>query len=387
MIKVADDLFINVSLEDKPLPLNALVFQYVQLTSNVSFFVPTGKLAIKDTQGFFDSNPVTDGQKISIQIGKTDSKSDVRGYKFRVFKVKTEKGTSSVTYTFYLIHDSPKYLYESTMKSYKGDSYTVLKNIATESELKEVVVDISSDAMVWMQMSDKRCTFARKITQHGYVDNNSCFMLGMRLSGSLHYRNVAKIKADDAIAIFVKGSPIKNTHPVLADKQVANTGLNNSFSGYQYKVQEQGMLTDEQFTKVQVATMSNSLNINQDLNKLLTSGTTVTAPIKSSNLHPNFVKALHQNTRIKNTYANHVHVIIKEATDYDLFDCILYFSVKAVEGKTDADKKISGYFLITAKTIWATGTGIYVEKYQLTRQGENYGGVSAEKVKQLRGDA
>lgn len=388
MLKVADGLFINVVIEEKPIPLNLLVFESVQITSNIIYFAPVGRLAITDTQGYFEKNPIGDGEKVTVFLGKTDDMSQVTQYNFRVFTVKYARGTQKTTLTIFLVYDCPKYLNESSTHSYAGTSANAIKALAVEAELKEIVTDQSSDSMKWLPMAQKRCYFARQIALHAYLDDTSCFLLGMRLNGSLHYRNIAKIVANDAKAIFMKGGGHKkDTHFVYSDKYIADTGLANSFSGYKFNINEQSPTKFTEHTTVKVSSPTNSLNVNKELNNNLSSGTTVNAPIKSkeTNLHNHYITAKHQNIRIRNTYMNHIHAIIQDATALDLFDCILYFSSKLVDGSTELDKKVSGYYIVTAKTIFATGSGAYVEKFQLTRNGENYSTLDANKVAQLRG--
>lgn len=385
MLRVSDRFFISVKVDGKELPLEKLAFKSFQAHSNINFYQPMANLALIDNQRYFDLNPVGDGVKFEIYTGTSKDKAKAKVYKFRHFKTdKSPIGGNLQSYNFRLVYDAPRFLNENLTKSIKGTSSEVFKQLASQVPFSKVVADPTSDSMAWLPFGMKRCEFARQICNHAYASNKSCFMSGVRLDGSLHFRNVSNIDLSKSNNLMAKGtSKVNDCIKIIGYREAVNSGVANMVTGYKMETIEQGTGEDKSYTKVSVSTNSPSVLINNNISKGLEGSQIVNSPIASSNTHPNYQNALHQNKRIRNTFMLSVFVATDQMTDLDLFDTAKFMLMEQTAGKAQLNQKISGSYLIVAKTIYATKDGMYYEKYQLKRQGYNANTISASQMKAL----
>ncbi len=383
MIKVSNRFYLGLKIDGKDVPLEALIFDSLQLHSNEQWHCPIGNISLIDEQRYFEKNPVGDGVRFEIYVGTTKDSAKAKNYKFRHFKTEQSKrGPSISAYNFRLIYDCPRFMNESLVNAAVGNSSEVFKNLVAQVPFNKAVIDPSSDSMTWMPFGKKRCDFARHVAEHAYANTTSCFLKGITINGVFQFRNITTIDLTKTKTLLVKGSSnVENSIKVLDEKEAVNSGVNNAVSGYKLSTIEQATSGDSVFSKVQVPTASKQLMLNQNISKGIETSTFIATPIKSSNIHPNFQNASHQNTRIKNTYALNTFIATDEMTDLDLFDPVIYLSVNQAQGKVQVNPKFSGAYLVFAKTIYATRTGLYYEKFRLARQGYNLDSVSPSQIK------
>jgi len=385
MLRVSDRFYISVKIDGKELPLEKLAFRSFQAHSSVNFYQPMANLSVVDNQRYFDTNPVGDGVKFEVYTGTTKDIAKAKIYKFRHFKTdKSPIGGNIQAYNFRLVFDAPRFLNENLVSSIKGTSSEVIKKLAAQVPINKVVADPSSDSMSWLPFGMKRCEFARQVCNHAYANASSCFMLGIRLDGSLHFRNVSTIDLSKSNTLMVRGtSKLSDSIKIIGYREVAASGLSNLVTGYKMETIEQGTGEDKSYTKVSAPTTSPSVLINSNISLGIEGSKIVNTPIASSNTHPNYQNALHQNKRIRNTFMLSTFVATDHMTDLDLFDTAKFMLVEQGQGKTQLNEKISGSYLIVAKTIYATKDGMYYEKFQLQRQGYNANTISSSQMKAL----
>lgn len=385
MIKVSDRFYISVRIDGKEIPLEKLAFKSFQAHSSIHFFQPMGNLSIVDTQRYFETNPVSDGVKFEISTGTTKDFAKARIYKFRHFKTdKANIGGNMQAYNFRLVYDAPRFLNENMVNSIKGTSSDVMKQLAAQVPFNKTVIDQTSDHMIWLPFGKKRCEFAREVCNHAYANNTGCFMMGVRLDGTLHFRNISTIDLSKAVALMVKGSSkLPGSIKIFGDREVVSSGLANNATGYKMETIEQGTGADKSYTKVTAPTSSPSVLINTNISKGIEGSKMINSPVASSNTHANYQNALHQNKRIRNTFMLSTYVATDTMTDLDIFDTSKYMLVDQAQGKTQLNRRLSGSYLIVAKTVYATKEGMYYEKFLLQRQGYNVNTISASQMKAL----
>ena len=124
----------------------------------------------------------------------------------------------------------------------------------------------------------------------------------------------------------------------------------------------------DEHEKVGVIRSTNNLEMNQQLSEELGVTRREVAPIDCGNVHENFIKAQHQNRRIKSTYATTVNLMVAESTGLRLFDKV---DLTLASTQTyETNEVYQGSYLITAKTIAVSGA-YYREKFELSSQGVN----------------
>ena len=371
MIKVGNDFFISIFIDNNELPLDKLGFVGFQAHSNLSFFQPMAQISISDNYKYFDTNPIGDNVAIRVAVGKSDNISSAFTYNFRLFKRDFEKKSNNLKlYTLKMTYNSPRYFNENSDTFYEGTSKQVLQKVATESGFTSVDLDDSADSMCWLPMGMKRCFFAKNVTKYAYLDKGSCYALGVSLAGQLRFKNISKINLSTSNNVFAKGgSTQKGVVTVLSDKEIMKAGFNNNMTGYKYETLKQDTDKTESLTSVPVPVSSNTILVNKKLNQNLSGSRIHVTPIGSSNTHANYQLALHQNTRIKNTFSLTIRIVTNQVTTVDLLDTINYSSYENSNGTYTLDKLMSGTYLVTAKTIFVTKEGFYFEKFEMVRQG------------------
>lgn len=373
MIRIGERFYIDILVNGESLPFTKVGFEKVQLHSSWLFYCPMGQLTLVDSQQHFNKSPINDGTKITILIGTANDTTKANMYKFRVYNINKKTLAGTITkYVINLIYDCPRYINESTTNVYKDTSAETLRKIASEVPFANTDIDVSADSMAWLPFGKKRAPFVRSITDYAYLDSQSCFRVGVTLNGTFKFKNTSLIDSGKTKNIFMRAAKIgKTAIKVLNDKEVSSAGIQNQYSGYKMATTEQGTATDKTHTKVVAPTPATSVNINKNIATGVEAGTMKTAPIKSSNTHDNYAVANHQNTRIKNTFSFHTYVVIDVGTKLDLFDPVIYIKIEQAEGTQTVNQKVSGSYLIAAKTVYLTKEGHYFEKFQLSRQGYN----------------
>ena len=148
MIKVGNDFFISIFIDNNELPLDKLGFVGFQAHSNLSFFQPMAQISISDNYKYFDTNPIGDNVAIRVAVGKSDNISSAFTYNFRLFKRDFEKKSNNLKlYTLKMTYNSPRYFNENSDTFYEGTSKQVLQKVATESGFTSVDLDDSADSM------------------------------------------------------------------------------------------------------------------------------------------------------------------------------------------------------------------------------------------------
>lgn len=373
MIKLGDTFFLMILIDGAEIPVERMGFDPLQMHSNVMFAQPMARIMLADIYGYFEKNPLADGSKVDIYVGRSDSKSDAYLYRFRVFKFRKYKNGKINNFDIFLTFNCPRYFNENSRGSITGSSTQVLQQISTLIGVN-FVGDQTSDAQTWLSAGQKRCEFAKEVALHGYATDQSCMVLGLTLLGQLRYKDLSAINITTTKNVFVQGSgDAKNSFRILGRKEVSKAGFFNNLVGYKMETVEQNPTDVTNHSSVKVVMGSApTLQINKVLNDRLEGSRVVMTPIDSGNTHPNYYKAEHQNTRIKATYAMGMQVVTDQVTGLDLFDPVKYIVYDNATSEIKVDEAVSGGYIIIAKTIFATKSGKYYEKFELARQGYNF---------------
>lgn len=373
MIKLGNRFQLIVMMDGKEIPLEHMGFDALQMHSNVMFYQPVGRIVIADRIKWFDANPIGDGAKVDIFVGTNEVVTEANLYRFRLFRYSVTKVNNVNYYTLFLAFNCPRYFNENVTGAITGSSYDALQGIAKTIGVK-FKGDPTSDSQIWIGQGKKRCVFARDIALHGWSGTTSCMSLGMTLLGEMRYVDISAIKARDTENYFVMGAgDNESVFRVLGRKELSKAGLVNNMVGYKMETVEQSPDGNTNHNSVTV-TMNSAptLSVNKTLNDQLEGSRVAFTPISAGNTHPNFYKAKHNNRRLRAMYSYGSHIATDGLTGLDLFDPVKFLFYDNTTSDTLLNQAVSGTYIITAKTIFATKEGRYFEKLEIVRQGVNY---------------
>ncbi len=368
-----DRLVMSVVLNGVELPLDLMVVVRLLIVSHYRQSIPTAELIVIDTPGVFKRHvSLSDGIQAAITIG-TDERS-AKTYNFRVFKHQLVNSPSGPSYRILFYLDKPAYWGGTTTKSFKGTSSAALQYIA-ETNGMSAVVNSTNDSMVWLPMNDRWCKWAARISSAAYSDEKSGFLLGVKLDGTLVFRNVAAYLYGDKMPLFTN-VPAANADillPLLNHKHVTTSGFNNMSGGYHASTLSQTVMADagqvfDQVTKVRA---THQMSMNMDVKGLLAEARKLSvSPVECGNTHPSYHKAVYQNKRLAQVCSNHLAVLTNVVSPLDLLDpCETKIFQPPVAGQSDVDYDNSGYYFVTSKSIYVGPDATYVERYALARDG------------------
>ena len=361
--------FLEVHINKRRVPLEDMRFQQCLFGSHHLFHMPMGHLVFQDTLGIL-TKVITpaDAVVIRLQIGRTRETAKI--YDFRVFNVQQQPVASGVLYTVSFVAPYDRWRLTTVSEAYSGSSYDALQSLAAKCNLR-FEGDTTQDRQVWLAMNETYCKYARRIAATGYADSKSCMLLGLTIDGRLRYKDLAKIRLDKTVP--------RITHGVESDiwasgwVSKSKSGFQNQRGGYrlstyQFKPSETDTKVEQQISARRIA---RNLGINKELKDTVGDGLKRVLPIDSGNHHPQAQRAWHQNKRAVQLLSSSGIAVTPFATTLDLYDGV-YFSKYATDSLTGRhllDQDESGYYVVFGRTIFLGSDLVYMERFQLTRDG------------------
>jgi hypothetical protein len=360
---------LEVLINGRNFPLSNNTFAAFYMVENAIIFLPVIKMVIYDLSGcLIDTYGISDGSLIEVTLGKDQ---EFHTMYFRCFGTPVATpgpGVAMVTIVGYL--DVPKYLFSVYFGGFTGTSYEAIKDIADQCDLA-LDGDKTLDSMTWTAGRKSFCSFAKSISNHGYVDSKSCMSLAVSFDKTLHYKNVVnQIKQTPLIEIYYGKSSgkLKSTFPALVYSVKSLSGVFNKSGGYGYKVnQEKQDGTYQENKNVNATKMSNYFELNSSLKSSVGVAGSEYTPPDCGNAHDKYEVAYHQNKRIRSTFSTIVEPVIDDISGLDLFDQISLNITNQVGGTQNST--YSGNYLVCAKAHIITGNR-YFEKLRLITTGK-----------------
>ena len=215
--------------------------------------------------------------------------------------------------------------------------------------------------------------FAQSVSDYGYFDRNSCAMVCVTSSGVMKYKNVTTLPLLQPTnrAYFYTDKPKDNyaNFRILTDEWFYESTFVNMLYGYKYDVIDTNLDGSTQVFKEvdSKKTFSNKLNVNNNINELMSSVRTEYGFVDCGNTHSNYWKAYHQNKRLRCTYSSTYIPTVSEDTGLELLDLA---EIESISG-TDTNTDTTTTYIVTGKTQMIDDTFSYKEKLQLTTTGKN----------------
>jgi hypothetical protein len=371
-LEVQGRISLKVFFNGKELPLgygNGVVILFLHMSCSTRLAVPMLHMKVTDQTDFLINNKLLfDGCLITIVIGDQSSQSTT--YEFRL---------NSFTNPNSLVADNrvieldgylnlTRYWQSTAYAPFTGTTSALIGDIAAKCALN-YVSDKTSDSQTWFPRNLPYYEWARTASERGYKSDTSCMQLGIDLSKTAVYKDVASMESP--IAKISVGKPKPGYIFALDASPSSSPGAKNNLSGYSSSFIEQDLLapTYKATSKLRLATRtdSKSLAINSEIKSEVGAGRVRFSPIDAGNVHINYEQALYQNRRITNLFVNKLEIIVKEPTRLKLLDC-----VQVVLDNQHRDvENFGGTYRISSRVVYFQGMD-YMEKLELTSRSVAY---------------
>lgn len=361
-----DRIEISVFIDDKEYPLGAInLLKSLHITTTFRGALPLLSMQIDDVQHILDRIGLQDG--IPIRVAIKPNGKNTKTYNFRKFDHNRNQSGGSFVYTIYGYWDAPKYWLATSSEPIKGTSSDVLKEIASNCDLK-FDGDATNDSQLWLPKNRPFRSWAKDIALNGWVDDDSCMVLGVDLDSTLRYKNVNNLPEPTKTVVAYQLS--KDKYTAMEVEVNAASGFNNNTTGYQNMRYAQSTMADELHTQLKDLSFtpdSKSPLYNKELKDQIPRGAVRFGPIDVGNVHDNYEKASYQNTRYRNLFNMGLDLLIQQPTEFQLGERMI-FSVQNEDTGQDASN--SGNYTVSGHAIYVQGS-TYAEKVSITRHGSN----------------
>lgn len=360
-----DRMEISVFINDNEYHLDTInLLNYLHIGTSVRGSLPTLTMAITDVRHELDLIGLQDGIPIRIVIRPNGKQT--RTYNFRKFNHTRELVGGAYVWTIHGYWNAPLYWNTTTSVGISGTSDDALQNIAKVCDLKYDGTH-TNDSQLWLPKNKSYRTFAKDISDSGYITDTSCMVLGVDLDATLRYKNVNDLPA--AKKKVVAYTNVENAYTAVDVTISANSGFNNAITGYQNMRYAQSTTSDlqKQIQDLSFTADSKAPLYNTTLKSKLGRGPVRFGPIDVGNVHDNYERADYQNARYRNMFSMGLELLFIDITDFKLLEQI-NFSVQREDASQDVGN--SGDYTITGHSLYVQGAK-YFEKIGVVRHGTN----------------
>lgn len=371
-LEVAGRISLKIYFNGRELPLGygtGLAVNFIHMSCSTRLAVPMIHLGIRDTTDFLVNNKLLfDNCLITIIIGDQSAQSTT--YEFRLNSFTNPNSAVSdqrnIEIDGYL--NLTKYWQSTAMKPFTGTSSALIGDIASICSLN-YLGDKTSDSQTWFPRNLPYHEWARTVSERGYKSETSCMQLGVDLSKTLVYKDVAS--TETAIVKISVGQP-KSGHLFAVDASPSSSpGAKNSLTGYSSILVEQDLLdpTYRTTSKIKLATRqgSSSLSMNSEVKLQAGLGRVRFSPIDPGNVHTNYEKAFYQNRRLTNLFVNKLELVVKEPSGLKLLD----LAIIDMDNKNRNLDKLGGLYRLASRVVYFQGMD-YLEKLEFGSRSVSY---------------
>lgn len=331
----------------------------VQTTSGVKLGVPMVYIELTDNTGWMEkANALADGTHISILMETSDRGRRTTNWRLNYHKI--NRTSTTVTYLIdgYL-KDATRYWMDTAPSMYKGTSYSVLSDIASECGLK-FVGDSTADSQTWIGASLPFWRFAKRIASAGYASDSSCMALALDQNGRMVYKDIQNPKRIYNMSFL---EHVSGADTVISHQPVSSSGSSNYMYGNVANVrQDLGKDTTQTLdSNIKINSRDGSPNINAEVKSGLQNPKVTYSPSDSGNLHENYQRAIYQNQRLASLMSSGLDVLLAAPSrNIGILDSVNY---KAPSTVPDAES-FNGIYVVATKIIRVFNNEYY-EKYEL----------------------
>lgn len=362
------------------------LFEYVESTQ---IGLPTCiiKLNCRDTDMTFIQESLYDGAKIKASI-KHLSIDYEYNLNLCIFGSPNINPSSLTNEGFDMnltcILDNYKYLAGIPKNSYKGTVSNVLKQIASECNLKTQVLNTSTDSQVWYSYGRTYNHFAKHLIDHCYLSDVSLPEIVITHPNTILLRDIPEILKREPVHTLGYQTRVvyqnneehrkdtainENSYIFVSYKSQNITGLYNALSTYGSVFVQNGISTSYESSAVTFSRKLTQSEINKNIKNDIREVSINYLPPNVENTYKNFYAAYAKNIRLRNLYSNLLKVlVVNEYTKIRPLDCVkVVIDLKFEDAK---DEIYSGNYVVIGKTINIT-RNIFRELITVVNYGRN----------------
>ena len=374
-----DDLTYNVSFEKSgPWGNVGSSIVSIRIYERQDYGIIACDVELEDAANYFGNTVfVEEGDVMTLNWG---IQPDLETRDFRVAQITQKVRNNVVFYQVIGYANSPEWFLGGTTKSYDMPTCDVIKMLAKESGL-DSDIDRTNDKQCWRGLAERRCIFARRLAQRGFINSESLMALHTSFDKVL-YKNLNAIDVTNPTSIFAYGQFQINddvnvpVYPITSYRPVLRGGIHTLQMGYRQQVIDQGIEKDSSFERqdrVQVRRRANTLLHNFELDEKVGSLPTSTGILTSGNVHDTYNHAQYQNARgMKLLMTCRIEVLTFVPTEVQIFDPIeiKLAGVDRGAGVEKASGTYDGGYLVYGRIIQISGSR-YAEKLLGCRESNN----------------
>lgn len=364
---VRDRISLTIRFNGTELPLEMNTIDYLHIVESRRLLLPQLTFQFTDATKFLTRKNLTgDGTLIEIIL---EVQKVRKVFKFRLFTCVDWIDGGSTHYRITGYWAAPLYWAQTLTKTYSGSTSAVLTKLATECGLTVDAV-ATNDSQAWIPMNKTYGKFAQDIAEHGYVNDQSCMVMGITSQGVLKYRNLAEFNTFEVKGTYYSGIVSPSQDPITDFKVLGKAGFSNSTGGYKSTLKEVSTVSTtatQDYDKLSVVKNSQKLSMNDNIRGKITQGKVEFAPINAGNVHDKYNRAVYQNKRGTSLFGFGLAVLTPKPVLAELFDCVVCSISKP---GLDTVSQYSGKYLISSRVIYLQGIN-YFEKMELVRHGTN----------------
>lgn len=364
--------YIDLSIAGTKLPADPYTMPSIEIINNIHQDLPSIYFKFKDPTG--DNSEMfrfKDGDPIGVSIG-VPGIHIYEGLDFRLMGHPRGDPSSKDGVTVQGVLNNMMWKRKILDKHIEGNSHEVFSQLASMAGLKPVV-DVANDKMTWLPNRTSLVEYARFVADRAYGGDSSCFLTAVTDTGKALFKDIDKIVQGGSKKLlsqfYEPGSVNVLSYEVASKTHVANNS--RGYGATTMSVKNDGSILE--FNKIDVRGLASALPFSMDSisSAIGTLGNRIAqVALLPGNTHENWVKALHQNMRIKSLYAFDIHVLTDTPSQLELLDKVDFKALNRQTG--NPVEALLGSYIVTAITKTITGQRYY-EKITITSQSAGSG--------------
>ena len=380
MAVAVNDLTLDLKIGGIEYPVTAGEINRISLHSSTRFPLPMAQIVLPDVQNVLNSTiPITHGMSIVLSISDNEtSATDV--YKLRLFDIKETTDSSVRTYDMTCYYDAPEFIFGRYTGAIRGTSSYVMRSLAEASGLG-YEGDQTNDRQIWYPGNRRMFALARYAERHAYRGEVSLMRFGVRLDGTLTYRDYYAVPDRDVVfSLRVPDVPGRTVYVADTFSQLASAGYFNAYTGYShtlvYNDAVRGGTPDNPplFSSITKKNLSRKPMHNRMVTKGRLDFSYIDPGMSGEQVHPNFFRAEYSNLRASMLQNTGLEIVTRDRTSLDIMDkvrCIMShreFGLADYGLIEDTENPADGTYIVTNKTIFLSNNR-YAEKFHVLSDG------------------
>lgn len=365
---------IELKIGNTDIEIGTNFFNDIIIVESVYQLVPTLSLSLTDhasqTLRYFH---LTDGMPVDVSIGRRPSdkmKDKLAVNRFVVFGGSTTRQQSTGHFSSYnCVLDCPRYLGQSARLACNGTSSEALAQICAKCGLVPKLA-ATNDKQVWLSSGQTYGQWAKSIAQHGYINEQSCLMIGLTEQKELHYVDIISklltAKPSKVLHCSIPQPPESDALIIYDNMAKTQSGLLNNWSNYGYFVQADGINSSSTLTSSLILKKEPALAQGVAMREQVSPARIETYAFDCGNTHSRYSQAYYQNFKGRASFTESLSLIILDYSGLNIFDVV---EVRMGYGESvSADlTTTSGNYLVAAKTKILRNGLNYGERLELVR--------------------